>query len=100
MLDIDENEFLRATQGTFKLGIEFVNWGRLGDRYFHPFGFFGQDIHGIPLYQLWLRERARGDAGHISDYCMSALTAARGKFGRPSRNAQPPLRQQVAATIG
>src|SRR5688572_6545156 len=41
MLDVNENEFLRATQGTIKLGIEFVNWGRQGDRYIHPFGTFG-----------------------------------------------------------
>ena len=55
MLDLDENEFLRETQGTIKLGIEFVNWGRAGDRYVHPFGFYGHDLHGIPFHQLWLR---------------------------------------------
>ncbi|MXO60176.1 tryptophan halogenase [Altererythrobacter salegens] len=91
MLDIDENEFLRATRGTFKLGIEFVNWGRIGDRYFHPFGNFGQDIHGIPFHQLWLRERRRSDPGSIAEYCMSAMAAAQGRFGRPARDARPPL---------
>jgi tryptophan halogenase len=59
MLDINENEFLRETQGTIKLGIEFVNWGRQGQRYMHPFGFFGHDLHGIAFYQLWLREHGR-----------------------------------------
>ncbi|WOF41990.1 tryptophan 7-halogenase [Sphingopyxis indica] len=91
MLDINENDFLRATRGTFKLGIEFVNWGRAGDRYIHPFGSFGHDLHGIAFHQLWLRERVRGEAGDIADYSMSAAAAARGRFGRPGREAKPPL---------
>ena len=45
MLGVKEDEFLAATQGTFKLGIEFVDWGAIGERYFHPFGSHGADIH-------------------------------------------------------
>ena len=97
MLDLNENEFLRATQGTIKLGIEFVNWGRLGERYFHPFGFYGKDLHGIPFHQLWLREQARGEPGYISDFCMSAVAAAHGRFGRPSREARPPVSEMLYA---
>ena len=82
MLDLNENEFLRETQGTIKLGVEFVNWGRQGDRYLHPFGFFGQDLHGIAFYQLWLREQARGNPGYISEFSMSAVAAAAGRFAR------------------
>ena len=93
MLDIDENEFLRATRGTFKLGIEFVNWGRQGDRYFHPFGQHGRDLHGIQFHQLYLRERARNGAaaGGIADYSMSSVAAALARFGRPSAAAKPPV---------
>ena len=94
LLDIDENEFLRATRGTFKLGIEFVNWGRPGDRYIHPFGSFGQDLHGIAFHQLWLRELARGgQPGGIHEYSMSAMAAAMGRFGRPAPGARSAVSQ-------
>ncbi len=98
LLDIPENEFLRETRGTFKLGIEFVNWGRKGDRYIHPFGGFGQDLHGIAFHQLYLRERARGgDASSISAYSMSAAAAAAGRFARPAPGARPPLGEMLYA---
>ena len=97
MLELNENEFLRETQGTIKLGIEFVDWSRLGDRYIHPFGFYGHDLHGIPFHQLWLRENGRGDPGYISDYCMSAVAAASGKFARPSQQARPPISEMLYA---
>jgi tryptophan 7-halogenase len=91
MLDIPENEFMRETQGTFKLGIEFVNWGQLGDRYFHPFGQYGQDLHGINFHQLYLRERARGSSIDIGEYSMSTMAARHGRFGRPMPGARSPV---------
>src|SRR5690606_27366589 len=97
MLDLNENEFLRETQGTIKLGVEFVNWGRQGDRYLHPFGFLGHDLHGISFYQLWLREQGRANPGYISEYCMNAMAAAHGKFGRPSPNTPPPVSEMLYA---
>jgi tryptophan halogenase len=93
MLDLDENEFLRETQGTIKLGIEFVNWGRQGERYLHPFGFFGQDLHGIPFYQLWLREHGRAEPGYISDYSHE-------RGGGGGRQVRPAVAQRAAAAVG
>jgi tryptophan halogenase len=91
LLGINENDFVAATRATFKLGIEFVNFGRVGQRYFHPFGLVGQDLQGIPFHQLYLRERMRRVMPDISAWSMSAVAAARGKFVRPGRGAQFPL---------
>jgi tryptophan halogenase len=88
MLGIDEDEFVRATGATFKLGIEFVDWGRRGDRYLHPFGTYGRDVQGLKFHQLWLRQArldgAMGDVGRLDEYCLSAVAARAGRFTRPS----------------
>ncbi|MDP8913983.1 MAG: tryptophan 7-halogenase, partial [Pseudomonadota bacterium] len=97
LLGINENDFLRATQGTFKLGIEFINWGNIGERYFHPFGTYGQDIHGVHFHQLYLRERLRRAMPDISNYSMSSVAASLGRFGRPSKDAASAVAELVYA---
>jgi tryptophan halogenase len=82
-LGIDENEFIRRTQGSFKLGIEFVDWARIGQRYFHPFGPHGIQFDYAPLHQYWLRSRNRPGARRIDDYSMAWAAAGRGRFGKP-----------------
>ena len=77
---IDENEFLRATQGTFKLGIEFVNWGRLGDRYMHGFGRFGQDLWTVGFEQYWLKMHRLGRAHELEAYSITRMAAKANKF--------------------
>jgi tryptophan halogenase len=91
MLGFNENDFVRATQATFKLGIEFVNWGRKGQRYIHPFGDLGRDLQGIPFHQLYLREQKRQQVPDISSWSISAVAAAKGKFARPGPQAEFPL---------
>ncbi len=83
-LGIDEREFVKATQGSFKLGIEFVDWAKLGHRYFHPFGPHGANFDMVPLHQYWLRARDMGDASSLDDLSMAWALAKNGKFTRPS----------------
>ncbi|MET4896618.1 tryptophan halogenase family protein [Sphingomonadaceae bacterium jetA1] len=93
MLGLDENEFLAATAGTFKLGIEFFDWGQKGERYIHPFGQLGQDLQGVHFHQLWLRERGRRAIPAITDWSMSAVAARGGRFGRAKADARSPIRE-------
>ncbi len=97
LLGISEADFLRATQGAIKLGIEFVNWGALGERYFHPFGAHGEDLSGVHFHQLYLRERKRRAMQDISAWSMSAVAASMGKFMRPPPDARAPLKDMFYA---
>ncbi|MBV8502605.1 MAG: tryptophan 7-halogenase [Paucibacter sp.] len=85
-LGIDENDFLRATQGTFKLGIEFVDWARLGDRYTHGFGQVAADIGALAFYHYWLRLRMNGDHRPLGLFSLNALAASQGRFMRSRRD--------------
>jgi len=97
MIGVNEDEFLAATKGTFKLGIEFVDWGALGERYFHPFGPHGQDFQGVHFHQLYLRERKRRKLADIREWSMSAAAAALGRYARPAPGAPLPLSQLAYA---
>jgi tryptophan halogenase len=82
-LGIDENEFVAATQGSFKLGIQFVHWAKRDHVYFHPFGTFGADFDSVPLHQYWLRARANGDDSRLEDHSMAWAAASRARFAPP-----------------
>lgn len=83
ILGINERDFVRATQASFKLGIEFHNWGSSGHRYFHQFGEFGSNIEGISFHQIWLRLAANGHPHPLSEYSPAALAAAQQRFLPP-----------------
>ena len=87
LLGIDENEFIRATRATFKLGIEFVDWAKAGSRYLHPFGKFGRDRNTIKFHQFWLRLRQETQGrkgGELGDYNLSTVAASLNRFRVPA----------------
>ncbi|MBQ5965427.1 tryptophan halogenase family protein [Massilia sp. ZL223] len=88
-LGIDEAEFVKRTQGTIKLGIEFNNWSRIGDSYIHGFGAIGRSLGPLPFHQFWLKLHQSGRAGPIGDYSPQTVMAPQGKFAPGDRNAPP-----------
>ena len=86
MVGFDEREFLKATQATYKLGIEFVNWGNIGDSYIHPFGKYGFDMEGVMFHHFWRRLHAEGNTPSIDEYCLQIMAAKSGKFCHARRD--------------
>ena len=75
LLGLDEREFMRATQATFKLGIGFEDWARLGDRYIHAFGNIGKSTWMGGFHHMWLQAKAAGFGGELGDYCLEHQAA-------------------------
>lgn len=91
LLGIDERDFLRATQGTFKLGIQFVDWKQKGESYFHPFGSYGQKLDICDFHHYWLKARQAGLETPLDDYCLNALLARDHRFSPPVNDPSTPL---------
>lgn len=91
VLGLDENDLVRQTQATFKLGIQFKDWLRIGHIYTHPFGQTGFDMDGVPFHAFWLKMRQQGQAGRLDEYCLQAMAGEAGKFMRPVKAPNSPL---------
>lgn len=91
-LGLDENDFIRKTQGSFKLGIEFVDWLRLNHSYIHAFGSVGgRDLGTVQFYQYWLRQHQQGLVSALDDYTFNTVAARQGKFMRSANIPDSPL---------
>jgi tryptophan 7-halogenase len=88
LLGIDEGDFVRETHATYKLGIEFVDWTRIGHRYVHPFGFYGIDMVGVEFHHHWLKGQTLGETTPLDHYSLGIVGALQGRFAHP-RPDQP-----------
>jgi tryptophan 7-halogenase len=83
-LGLDQADFLRRTNATFKLGIEFDGWNGQGSNYIHSFGYTGRGVGLIPFRQLWLRGRGLGVASDLGDYNFNIAAARLGRMATSS----------------
>jgi tryptophan halogenase len=89
---IDQAEMMRATQATFKLGIEFVDWREVGHSYIHGFGKIGQDLLWLHPHQFWLKMAGKGVVKHFDHYALNCLAARKNRFSPPDpRNPNSPV---------
>jgi tryptophan halogenase len=84
LIGLDEAEMMRSTKGTFKLGIEFVDWGFLGSSYIHPFGVHGPPVSGLPFHHRWLRSVQSGHDWSIEDFSFAIAAARANRFDFPA----------------
>jgi tryptophan halogenase len=86
LIGIDEQEFMAVTQATFKLGIQFDNWGQQNDSYFHSFGEIGQRSWMAEFHEFWMEAKAQGFGGSLEDYCLELKAAKANKFATQAGN--------------
>ena len=90
-LGIDEDDFIRATEATYKLGIQFDGWHQRNENYFHPFGVIGRPIGSHDFYQCWLRARAEGYETALTDFSPCRVMAEHGRFFPPAEARDTPI---------
>lgn len=95
LLGLNEPDFLKKTNATFKIGIEFVNWGQIGESYFHSFSPYGVNMDGIHFHHYWLRHAMKEGAPPPDEYNLHCLASKRNLFAHP----KPELRGSPLGTI-
>ena len=86
-LGIDEADFMAATRATFKLGIDFSGWGKIGDSYVHPFGTFGRGTGEVDFHHYWTRLNQAGAAAPIGEYSIACTMATMNRFSLPETDS-------------
>ncbi|WP_337880771.1 tryptophan halogenase family protein [Rheinheimera sp.] len=91
LIGLDEDEFMRRTQATFKLGIQFKDWLKPGHSYYHAFGEVGKNMEGIQFYHYWLRQHLQGKAAPLDQYTLTSLACDERRFMRSIDAGNSPL---------
>src|SRR5690554_5856264 len=90
-LKIDEKDFIRKTNASFKLGIQFSDWRAQGETYFHPFGAITAGMDEHTFYQHWLKSLHQGEEFTLQSFSPSAIMASRGRFYPPQLAEKTPF---------
>lgn len=93
-LGIDESIFMKATHATYKLGIDFRDFGRIGESYIHPFGSFGEKVADVGFHHYWLELARQGKAKSLGAYSLAVAAAKANRFAPPAHD------QTLASTYG
>ena len=79
-LGVDEAEFLRRTQATIKLGIQFEGWRAREHRYMHAFGGIGKDYPFCSFHHFWTRYRRQHPDCDFWEFSLNYRAAQAGRF--------------------
>ncbi|MDJ0700503.1 MAG: tryptophan 7-halogenase [Woeseiaceae bacterium] len=90
-LDIDLQHFIQSVHATFKLGIEFPDWHRVGESYFHPFGWIGTSYAMHDFYQIWLKAKSNGHSSELQTFAPCSVMARERRFLLPEEAPNTPL---------
>ncbi|UTF59869.1 tryptophan halogenase family protein [Gilvimarinus sp. DA14] len=90
-LGIDEIDFIKATQATFKLGIEFRDWREKNSRFFHPFADYGIDLNGVAFHHYLTRAQSLRLPADPAEYSFATQLAWQNRFAQPHPNPPSPL---------
>lgn len=85
-LNINEVDFMRTTNATYKLGIDFDGWYKPDEKFIHPFAGYGARIARIPFHHYWAKMRQQNKAQGLDAYCLAVQMARHNKFALPKAN--------------
>jgi tryptophan 7-halogenase len=91
VLGIDEIDFIRKTQASFKLGIQFVDWRSLGHTFFHPFAPYGARLNAADFHHCWVKLRQLGDKSSLEEFSLPAMMARSLRFAQPAQKPPAPF---------